>query len=186
MIFRSSQGGLLLASVVAAALLVGSAPPPTSVARVHRSVQAVESGPLVESLSIRIHRFLLEHGAQPEVASEMAPLFAASRRPRIMAAIAIAESNCDPHAVGRDGEVSMFQILVWPGGDPTDNAHALRVAEGHLEQKIVAAGGRLWDGVRRDEEPLPCTSCIGCFVERVLPATGVQVRMARKEPVEDR
>jgi len=147
MISRSSY--TLLASVVLAGLLISSAPRPGNVEASHTAIPTdVAPGPVCR-LTVRIHRFLLQHGAQPEVASEMAPLFAKSRRPRLMAAIAIAETNCDPYAVGRDGEVSMFQILVWPGGDPTDNAHALRVAEGHLEGKIAAAGGRLWDGVRR-------------------------------------
>jgi len=101
----------------------------------------------VTSLEDRIRRFLVAHGASEDIAREMAPLFARNKYPRIMASIAVEKTTCDPHAVGAAGEVSMFQILRWPGGDPTDNAHALSVAIGHLEEKIRITGS-LWPAVR--------------------------------------
>lgn len=109
--------------------------------------QRVASVEVASSLEDRIHSFLLAHGASHKTAEEMAPLFARNKFPRIMASIAIVESVCDPHAVGSAGEVSMFQILRWPGGDPTDNVHALNVAIAHLEEKIRITGS-LWPAVR--------------------------------------
>jgi len=110
---------------------------------VPKCVSSVE----VTSLEDRIRRFLLAHGASGDTAGEMAPLFARNKYPRVMASIAVVETVCDPHAVGAAGEVSMFQILRWPGGDPTDNAHALQVAIAHLDEKVRITGS-LWPAVR--------------------------------------
>ena len=89
-------------------------------------------------LAVRIHRFLLKHGASPKIAAEMAPVFSRCKYPRVMAAISIVESRCDPYAVGSSGEVSMFQVLRWPGGNPADNVHALKVAISVLDEKRAA------------------------------------------------
>jgi len=101
------------------------------------------------AMEVRLARFIVAHGSGRVDVGKTARILAGSKRPRLMAAIAAAESRFDPEAVGRDGEVSMFQILKWPGGNPRDTAHALRVAESHLEEKIAVADGRLWEGVRR-------------------------------------
>lgn len=99
-------------------------------------------------LELKLSRFIRVHSSKADPV-ETARTLAKAKRPKLMAAIACRESHFDSGAVGRDGELSMFQILKWPGGDPRDTARALAVAERHLEGKIADAGGDLWDGVRR-------------------------------------
>lgn len=117
------------------------------------SVSAVaDPGPVArpgvkQRLVGRIHQLMLEKGAKPKVAQEVAPLLASCKYPRVMTAIAAVESKFDPHAVGSSGEVSMFQVLHWPGGNPANNAHALKVAIAVFDEKLETTGS-VWGAIR--------------------------------------
>lgn len=71
--------------------------------------------------------------------------------PEIMASIASVESGFKPTAVGKDGEVSIFQILKWQKGNPINNQDALKEAlrvfeEKRLDHKSISASIKAYNG----------------------------------------
>lgn len=69
-------------------------------------------------LSIRIERFALSNGCDPDIAPELAELLVACDYPRVLAAIACRESRFDLEARGAVGERGMFQVRPDVWGDP--------------------------------------------------------------------
>ena len=55
-------------------------------------------------------------------------------------ALAMLESGDDDHIVGRDGEISRYQIRrdLWPGGNPLDNRVALANARRIMSPRVAA------------------------------------------------
>lgn len=54
-------------------------------------------------------------------------------------ALAMLESGGDDHAVGREGEVSRYQIRrdLWPGGNPCDASVALKNAQEIMSSRVA-------------------------------------------------
>lgn len=87
----------------------------------------------------RLANFAARHGSETPL--EIAEILSVCRYPKVMAAIAARESNFNPDAIGKDGEISMFQLLDPPEGlDPEDNQAALDAAIQLLEEKVAATG----------------------------------------------
>jgi len=124
-------------TLLAAVLFLGSC---------HQEAPRKQARPLTE-LETRLAKFIIMHRGPDPV--NTAIILARAKRPRLMTAIACVETRFGPGACGKAGEVSMFQVLRWPGGNPRDTGWALKVAEQHLEEKIKDAKGNLWNGVQR-------------------------------------
>lgn len=102
------------------------------------------------SLSKRIERFAVKHGADPGIAPELAELLAACEHPRVLAAIAAKESNFRLHAKGKAGEVGAFQIRPEYHGHPGSTwGSQSKAAERLLKELVEASGGKLSSAVRK-------------------------------------
>ena len=101
------------------------------------------------SLSKRIERFAVKHGADPEIAPELAELLAACEHPRVLAAIAAKESNFRLNARGAAGEIGAFQIRPELHGHPGHTwGEQSRSAERLVRSLVAKTGGRLEPAVR--------------------------------------
>jgi hypothetical protein len=102
------------------------------------------------SLSKRIERFAVAHGADPEIAPELAELIAVCKHPRVLAAIAAKESNFNDRARGKAGEIGMYQVLPHMHGHPGQTwREQTQSSERILDELVLSAGGRLRVAVRR-------------------------------------
>lgn len=102
------------------------------------------------SLSRRIERFAVKHGADPAIAPELAELLVACDNPRELAAIAAKESRYKLNARGAAGEVGAFQILPRVHGHPgkTWNSQT-KAAERILRELVAGSGGKIEVAVRK-------------------------------------
>lgn len=102
------------------------------------------------SLSKRIEKFAVKHGADPAVAPELAELLAACEYPRVLAAVAAKESNFRLNARGAAGEVGAFQIRPEIHGHPGKTwGSQSKAAERLLRDLVAGSGGRLEPAVRK-------------------------------------
>lgn len=102
------------------------------------------------SLSTRIERFAVAHGADPKTAPELAELLATCEHPRVLAAVAAKESNFRLDAKGKAGEVGAFQIIPRLHGHPGHTwGSQSKAAERLLRELVDASGGNLEAAVRR-------------------------------------
>ena len=102
------------------------------------------------SLSRRIEKFAVAHGADPAIAPELAELLAACEFPRVLAAMGAKESNFNPRAVGKAGEIGAWQVRAKYWGHPgrTLSSQALK-SESILRDLVAESNGKLESAVRR-------------------------------------
>ena len=96
----------------------------------------------------RLAEFYAKEGSNEPII--LAQATAKTKRPRLMAAVAVVESNGNVHAIGRAGEVTAWQIreeLHGPAGVTVDD-HA-KSAERILEELIQESNGKLKEAVRK-------------------------------------
>lgn len=102
------------------------------------------------SLSRRIEKFAVKHGADPAIAPELAELLASYEHPRVLAAIAAKESNFRLSARGKAGEVGAFQIIPKHHGHPGYTWSSQTSAADRLLRELLSdTGGRIEPAVRR-------------------------------------
>lgn len=102
------------------------------------------------SLSRRIEKFAVAHGADPAVAPELAELLAACEHPRVLAAMGAKESGFNPKAVGKAGEVGAWQVIPKHWGHPGRSLSSqAKHSEAILQELVAASKGRLEAAVRK-------------------------------------
>lgn len=102
------------------------------------------------SLSRRIETFAVKHGADPNVAPELAELLVACDHPRVLAAVAAKESNFRLDAKGKAGEVGAFQVIPRYHGNPGHTwGSQTKSAERILRDLVESSGGRLESAVMK-------------------------------------
>lgn len=100
------------------------------------------------SLSRRIERFAVKHGADPAIAPELAELLSACEHPRVLAAIAAKESRYNLRARGKSGEVGAYQIIPRLHGHPGYTWDSqTRAAERLLNDLVDTTDGKLLPAV---------------------------------------
>ncbi len=101
-------------------------------------------------LSKRIERFAVAHGANPNIAPELAELISVHEHPRVLAAIAAKESGFNLLARGSAGEVGAYQIIPKLHGHPGRTWDSqTKAAERLLNDLVSDANGKLEPAVRR-------------------------------------
>lgn len=146
--------------VIGAAVLTGLATSPqlAAPADYHREVcsrYVVESrggrtsfvarNPMV----VRIEKFAMANGCDPDLAPELAELLAECRYPRVMAAIACRESGFDLKARGAVGERGMYQLRPELWGDPGRSARSQTEKAEDVLLALVEEHGSLSRGIER-------------------------------------
>lgn len=102
------------------------------------------------SLSRRIEKFAVAHGADPAVAPELAELLATCEHPRVLAAMGAKESGFNPKAVGKAGEVGAWQVIPKHWGHPGRSLSSqAKHSEAILQELVAASKGRLESAVRK-------------------------------------
>jgi hypothetical protein len=102
------------------------------------------------SLSKRIEKFAVAHGADPVLAPELAELISVYEHPRVLAAIAAKESGFKLDARGSAGEVGAYQIIPKLHGHPGRTwGSQTEAAERLLNELISDAHGKLEPAVRQ-------------------------------------
>jgi len=101
------------------------------------------------SLSKRIEKFAVTHGAKPDIAPELAELISVHEHPRVLAAIAAKESGFNLSARGSAGEVGAYQIIPKLHGHPGRTWDSqTKAAERLLNELVSDANGKLEPAVR--------------------------------------
>lgn len=102
------------------------------------------------SLSKRIEGFAVKHGADPDLAPELAELLAVCEYPRVLTAIASKESRFNPDAIGSAGEIGAWQVREKFWGHPGETlAEQAKASEAILRDLVDASGGQLKPAIRR-------------------------------------
>lgn len=108
--------------------------------RNERRVVAVEGA--LSVAETKLAAFFARQGSPAPI--EMSKAVAKRKRPRLLAAVAAVESNGNPAAVGKVGEVTAWQIreIIWGDAGTTTEAHSKK-AEDILEALIAENHGNL-------------------------------------------
>jgi hypothetical protein len=95
-----------------------------------------------------IVNFYMEHRSPDPFV--MARATAKAKRPRLMAAVAVVESNANPKAIGKAGEKGAWQVIEEEWGIVPDDAEGqCKQAEGILEELLEASEGKLKGGLSK-------------------------------------